>query len=106
VSGILVGLAGGLFVFYEEFVATTSIDMNMSMVPVLMTVIGGPGQFLGPVLGAAFYMVLQDWISSLTSYWMVLMGAIFITIVLYVEGGLISFFKLEKIRRWLSRGSK
>jgi branched-chain amino acid transport system permease protein len=106
VSGILVGLAGGLFVFYEEFVATTSIDMNMSMVPVLMTVIGGPGHFLGPVLGAAFYMVLQDWISSLTSYWMVLMGAIFIIIVLYVEGGLISFFKLEKIRRWFLRWSK
>ena len=105
-SGVLVGLAGGLFVFYEEFVATTTIDMNMSMVPVLMTVIGGPSHFLGPVLGAAVYVGLQDWMSSLTSYWMVLMGAIFVIIVLYVDGGLISFFKLEKIRRWLPRWSK
>jgi branched-chain amino acid transport system permease protein len=106
VSGILAGLAGGLFVLYEEFVATTAIDMNMSMTPVLMTVIGGPNHFLGPVLGAAFYTIFQDWISSLTSYWMLLMGGVFIVVVLYVEGGLISFFNLERFRRWRYRGSK
>ncbi len=105
-SGILAGLAGGLYVLYEEFVATTAIDMNMSMTPVLMTVIGGPNHFLGPVLGAAFYTIFQDWISSLTSYWMLLMGAVFIIVVLYVEGGLISLFKLERIRRWRYRGNE
>ena len=105
-SGILVGLAGGLFVLYEEFVATTCIDNNMSMTPVLMTVIGGPGHFLGPVLGATFYMILQDWISSVTSYWMVLMGFVFIAIVLYAEGGLINLLKMENIRGWLHRGGK
>jgi branched-chain amino acid transport system permease protein len=105
-SGILVGLAGGLFVLYEEFVATTCIDNNMSMTPVLMTVIGGPGHFLGPVLGATFYMILQDWISSVTSYWMVLMGFVFIAIVLYAEGGLINLLKMENIRGWLHRGGE
>ncbi len=105
-SGILVGLAGGLFVLYEEFVATTCIDNNMSMIPVLMTVIGGPGHFLGPVLGATFYMILQDWMSSVTSYWMVLMGVVFIAIVLYAEGGLINLFKMESFRLWRHRGNK
>ena len=105
-SGILAGLAGGLFVLHQEFVAITTIDMNMSMTPVLMTVIGGPGHFLGPVLGAAFYVIFHDCLSSLTSYWMILMGGIFIVIVLYVEGGLISFFKLEKIRRLGHRESR
>ena len=103
VSGVLAGLAGGLFVLFQEFVATTCIDMNMSMTPVLMTVIGGSGHFLGPILGAAFYLMLQDWISSLTSYWMVLMGGIFIIIVLYFEGGLISLFKNERLRLWVNR---
>jgi branched-chain amino acid transport system permease protein len=105
-SGILVGLAGGLFVLYEEFVATTCIDNNMSMTPVLMTVIGGPGHFLGPVLGATFYIILQDWMSSVTSYWMVLMGVVFIAIVLYAEGGLINLFKMESFRFWRRRGNK
>lgn len=98
-SGVLVGLAGGLFVLFQEFVATTCIDMNMGLTPVLMTIIGGSGHFFGPILGATFYVVFQDWISSLTNYWMVLMGGIFIVIVLYLDGGLISLFKWERIWR-------
>ncbi len=98
-SGILAGLAGALFVLYQEFVATSCIDMNTSMLPVLMTVIGGPGSFFGPILGAGFYVLFQDWISSLTSYWMLLMGAIFILIVLYLEGGLLGLLRLDRIRR-------
>jgi branched-chain amino acid transport system permease protein len=88
-SGVLVGVAGALFVLFQEFVATTTIDSNMSMVPVLMTVIGGPGRFFGPIMGAAFYLLFQDWLSSLTTYWMLIMGAVFVVMVLYVDGGLI-----------------
>jgi branched-chain amino acid transport system permease protein len=105
-AGVLLGLAGGLFAIYQGFIATTCMDLNMGMTPVLMTIIGGSGQFLGPVLGAAFYVVFQDWISSLTSYWMIIMGSIFVIVVLYLEGGLISLFDIEKIRRWRHWGSK
>jgi branched-chain amino acid transport system permease protein len=104
ISGLLAAVAGGLFALYQEVVATTCIDNNMSMLPVLMVVIGGPTYFLGPVIGAAFYVILQDWMSSLTSYWMIFMGAIFILIVLYVEGGLVSLFTSERLWRW--RGAK
>ena len=97
-AGVLVGLAGGLFVLFQEFVATACMDLNMGMTPVLMTIIGGSGHFLGPVLGAAFYVIFQDWISSLTNYWMIIMGGIFIFTVLYLKGGLISLSQIEKIR--------
>ena len=60
VAGLMAGLAGGLFAIYQEVVATSCIDNNMSMIPVLMVVIGGPSHFLGPVVGAAFYVVFQD----------------------------------------------
>lgn len=102
-SGLLAGLAGGLFVLFQEFVATTCLDLNMSMTPVLMVIIGGPGHFLGPLVGTIFYITFQDWISSLTKYWMILMGILFVIIVLYLEEGLISLFKLEKIRMWSNR---
>jgi branched-chain amino acid transport system permease protein len=101
-SGILAGLAGGLFVFFEEFVATSCIDLNMGISVVFMTVIGGPGHFLGPVLGAAFYIFFQDWISSVTRHWWVFMGIVFVVVVLYFEGGLISLFKNERVRFWVS----
>jgi len=105
-SGVLVGLAGGLFVLFQEFVATTCIDMNMGLTPVLMTIIGGSGHFFGPILGAAFYIMFQDWISSVTYYWMLIMGGVFILAVLYLQGGLISLFDLEKLRNLRIRGRK
>ena len=105
-SGVLVGLAGGLFVLFQEFVATTCIDMNMGLTPVLMTIIGGSGHFFGPILGAAFYIMFQDWISSVTYYWMLIMGGVFILAVLYLQGGLISLFDLEKLRNLRIRGKK
>ena len=73
---------------------------------VVMTVIGGKRHFLGPVLGAAFYVVFQDWMSSLTNYWMIVLGITFIVIVLYAEGGLISLFENERVRLWVSRLKK
>ena len=100
------GLAGGLFGIYQGFVACATMDLNMGLTPVLMTIIGGSGHFLGPVLGAAFYVVFQDWISSLTSYWMIIMGSIFVIVVLYLEGGLISLFNMDKVRRLVHWGSK
>jgi branched-chain amino acid transport system permease protein len=106
ISGALASLAGGFFAFFQEFVNTSCIDLNMSMSVVFMTVIGGSGHFLGPILGAACYLLFQDWISSLTKHWWILMGIGFIVIVLYLKGGLISLFKMERIWRWRHRGSQ
>jgi branched-chain amino acid transport system permease protein len=106
VAGTLASLSGGLFAFFQEFVATSSIDINMSITCVFMAIIGGTGQFLGPILGAAFYMVFQDWISSLTKHWWIVMGVCFVLIVMYLQGGLISLFKMEKVKILLSRWRK
>jgi branched-chain amino acid transport system permease protein len=84
-------------------VNTACIDLNTSMSVVFMTVIGGSGYFLGPVLGAAFYIVFQDWIASLTKHWWILMGICFVVIVLYLRGGLSSLFKMEKLWCWRHR---
>jgi branched-chain amino acid transport system permease protein len=105
-SSILAGLAGGLFAFFQAFVGTSFIDLNMSMSVVVMTVIGGKASFLGPVLGTVFYIVFQDWMSSLTNYWMIVLGITFIVIVIYAEGGLVSLFKNERMRVWVSRLNK
>jgi branched-chain amino acid transport system permease protein len=106
VSGVLGGLAGGLFALFVGFVNTAVIDINMSMTVVLMAVIGGTGHFFGPILGTAFYVVFQDWISSLTKHWWILMGIFFIIIVLYLQGGLISLLSMKRIRLLVSRWEK
>ena len=85
---------------------TTYIDLNMSMTVVFMTVIGGTGHFLGPVLGATFYIIFQNWISSMTQHWWIWMGLVFVAIVYFEGGGLINLFKKERIARLMNRWSK
>jgi len=106
VACFLAALAGGLFVFFNEFVSTAVIDMNISMIVLLMAIIGGSEYFLGPILGAAFYVLVQNWLSSLTNRWFLVMGAIFIVVVLYLEGGLISLFIPKKDQPGVSMGGK
>ncbi len=100
-SGVLGALAGALFVIHQNFVSTSCLDMNLALSACLMAVIGGSGTFLGPVLGAAFYVIFQDSVSRLTQHWWILMGVLFIVVVLYFQGGLISLFKAERIERML-----
>jgi branched-chain amino acid transport system permease protein len=103
IGGLFAGLSGGLFIVLQEFVSITCIDFDISMKAVFMTILGGYGQFFGPVIGAAFYVVVQDWLSSLTRYWMIFIGVLFIAMVLYIKEGLISLFRNERIRLWVTR---
>jgi branched-chain amino acid transport system permease protein len=105
-SGLIAALSGCLFVLFNEFVATSVIDANMSFSVVLMTVIGGTGVFLGPILGVAFYLLFQNWISSLTTYWWFFLGIVFIVVVLYMDGGLVGLFKNKRLPFRLSKEEK
>ena len=105
VSGAIGALAGALFVIQNNFVSTSCLDLSLSLSACLMVVIGGSGAFLGPVLGAAFYVVFQDFVSRLTQYWWILMGVLFILVVLYFKEGLISIFKRERNQDWMKGGN-
>ena len=52
---------------------------------------GGHAQFLGPLLGAAVFVVLQDYLSSVTVNWMSGVGVLFVLIVLFFPRGLLGF---------------
>lgn len=105
-AGLLAGASGALWVLFQEFVATTAIDVTMSFTVVLMVIIGGTGRFLGPVMGVVFFMLFQDWISDVTDHWWLFFGITFILVVMYMEGGIISLINLDRIRLLLSRQEK
>lgn len=100
---MLAGLAGGLFALFQGFVSTTCIDVHTSLIVLLMVVIGGTEYFLGPVIGAVFYLIFQDWVSSMTRHWWLFMGIVFVVVVLYLEGGIIELFKFRRIRLWMGK---
>jgi branched-chain amino acid transport system permease protein len=58
-----------------------------------MTVMGGMRAFWGPLVGAALFVVLQDYISSMTVNWMSFVGLIFVLVVLFFPRGILGMFQ-------------
>ena len=98
ISGLLAGLAGGLYALFQEFVATSCIDLFMSFNILMMVLIGGAIRFLGPVVGVAFMVLFQHYLSGYTSHWPIFVGLLFIIVVRYLNKGLIELFDLEMLR--------
>jgi branched-chain amino acid transport system permease protein len=96
-AGFLAAIAGGLFVVFQEIVAPSILGIDLSLSAVLMAMIGGYAVFLGPALGAAFYVVFQDTVARLTPHWFIWMGVLFIAVVLYFPDGLLSLFKSRTV---------
>ncbi len=69
-----------------------------------MTVAGGLGQFWGPAVGTAVYMMLKNLFTSSTHHWMLILGSILVFIVLAVPGGITGFFMNNMGFLWRSRG--
>ena len=105
-ASFMAGIAGALFTLASEFASLEAINVDVSFTAIMMTFIGGTSAFLGPVLGAAFYVIFQDWLSGLWDRWLLIMGALFIIMVLYMEGGLIIFFKKESYQKWFKKNEK
>ncbi len=87
-SGSLAGLAGAFYAVLHAFVSLDAISIAMTTKVLLMTFIGGIGQFFGPVLGAIFFTYFQNFISDLTDSWPLIMGVLFIAMVLWTPSGL------------------
>lgn len=87
-TGAAAGLAGAFYALHFQFCSQTAISVDMTTAVLLMTFVGGTRTFWGPILGAFFYIILQNYLSDLTDRWPLLMGLIFILMVLFVPGGL------------------
>ncbi len=89
ISCFFTALAGTLYALLNNFADPLALHYSLSGYFVVMTVIGGMRTFWGPLLGAAVFVMLQDYISSMTVNWMSFVGAIFILVVLFFPRGLL-----------------
>ena len=87
-SGIFSGLAGALHTLYINFVGIDQLYWATSGMIVMMTLLGGPGTFFGPFIGAGTFLYLEDIISGFTKYWMIFLGPIFVLCVLFFPQGI------------------
>ncbi len=89
ISCFVTALAGTLYALLNNFADPLALHYSLSGYFVVMTVIGGMRTFWGPLIGAAVFVVLQDYISSMTVNWMSFIGAIFMLVVLFFPRGLL-----------------
>jgi branched-chain amino acid transport system permease protein len=98
-SGLFAGLAGVLYALQNRFAAPDFVFFVVSGEVVIFNVIGGIGTLVGPIAGAAFFLLLREGFSRFfTEYYLIPVGLIFIAMVIFMPQGLLGF-----MRRWLNR---
>ena len=98
-SGLFAGLAGALYALQKSFAAPDFVFFLVSGQTVIFNVIGGIGTLVGPIVGAAFFLLLHEIFSRFfTEYYLIPVGIIFIAMVIFMPQGLLGF-----ARRWLNR---
>jgi branched-chain amino acid transport system permease protein len=90
VSGVLGGVAGLMYVYYHQFISPHSLSLANSAEMLLMVIAGGAGTLSGPVVGAALVLLLKNVASAYVDRWVMLLGAVFILIVMFLPGGIVA----------------
>jgi branched-chain amino acid transport system permease protein len=82
------GLAGALYSPFAGFANTDLLFWLFSGQVLIMVIVGGQGTLIGPILGAAFFMLLEHALSEYTDSWALFFGAIFIGFVMFAPQGI------------------
>src|SRR5271168_2359372 len=89
-SASLAGLAGSLKALVLGFVTLSDVSQGTSGEVILMTLLGGSGTFLGPVVGANVVVALQEYLSDVVGAWVsVIIGGIFVACVMTFRAGVV-----------------
>jgi len=100
-SGLFAGLAGVLYALQNQFAAPDFVFFLVSGEAVIFNVMGGIGTLVGPIVGAATFLLLREGLGRLFGEqfpYLIPLGFIFIAIIIFLPQGLLGF-----MRRWLNR---
>lgn len=95
ISAFFAGLAGTLFALANQSVFPDWLNWTSSAIPIVMTILGGMHSFIGPIVGAGIYVLLQTVLTGMTEYWALILGLIIIALVVALPDGVMSLFRKE-----------
>lgn len=91
IAGMIAGLAGFLLANQAEFVSPSAAAWQRSGDLIIMVLLGGMGTRNGPLMGALFFVLVEELLSTITHDWRLIFGPLLVLIVLFAKGGLASF---------------
>jgi len=92
IAAAYAGFAGGLLGVLQAFMPPDAFTFETSGQLVMQTAIGGRGTLFGPLVGAAVWLFLQDFLQAalgLGAAWKLVLGVIFVVLVCFLRGGII-----------------
>jgi branched-chain amino acid transport system permease protein len=101
-SGFWSGVAGLLYLYYNQFVSPHVVALTASAEALLMVISGGTGTLLGPIAGAALVVIMKNVASAYIERWNLVLGAIFVVIVVFMPEGLVP--GTVRLTRWALGG--
>jgi branched-chain amino acid transport system permease protein len=89
IAGFFGGVAGAIFAFGKGTISPEVVWVGRSIDGLVMVLLGGVQTLAGPIVGAAFFVWLQDWMIRSTDYWRALMGLTILALVLAFPQGIV-----------------
>lgn len=105
IAGAFAGLAGALWGPFTRSVSPGLLGWQQSGIAVFMTLIGGSGFFVGPMLGSVVYVFLEAAVKIFTAYFPLVIGLIILAIVLFAPGGILGVLD-KRLKAARARGRK
>jgi len=99
-SATVAGIAGALLAQTTQFVGIDTLGFPRSAELMIMLVMGGTGRLYGGIVGAAVFMIAQDYLSGIDPvYWQFWIGFFLVIIVLFAHGGILGGLEALRVRR-------
>ncbi len=93
VSGFFAGVAGAIYAIFNNFVSPSSVALAQSVQGLLMAIVGGIGTLVGAYVGATVTIVLEQFVSSYTERWQMVLGLTFVLIMIFAPEGIVGKLK-------------
>jgi branched-chain amino acid transport system permease protein len=88
-SGVWTGVAGLLFIYYNQFISPQVAALQTSAEALLMVISGGTGTLMGPIIGAAIVVLMKNVVSAYVERWNLVLGIVFVLIISFMPEGLV-----------------
>lgn len=105
IGAVYAGVAGSLFASLVQFIEPAPFTVNSSIMMYLMVVVGGPGYFWGPVVGAAVGVLLPEWLRFAQAWYLFVFGSAVVLLMIWLPDGLLSIPDRLKAKRMAKEAS-